>query len=259
MLDVSIFMAFAAGLISFLSPCVLPLVPGYISFISGVSVEEVKARSDEGGLGRRERRMVLLNAIFFIGGFSIVFILLGASATWIGTFFSSKMSILTKVAGLVIIFFGLFKMGLFRVIIFFGLFKMGLFRVFLFYREAKFQFKDRKFGLAGAALIGAAFAFGWTPCIGPILGSILAYAGTLDKTNQGMILLFVYSLGLGIPFLLTAIGINQFFKFFDKIKKYLGTLEFITGLILVILGLMIFFNKLILIPGYFSFLNKFSL
>jgi cytochrome c-type biogenesis protein len=245
MLDVSIFMAFAAGLISFLSPCVLPLVPGYISFISGVSVEEVKARSDEGGLGRRERRMVLLNAIFFIGGFSIVFILLGASATWIGTFFSSKMSILTKVAGLVIIFFGLFK--------------MGLFRVFLFYREAKFQFKDRKFGLAGAALIGAAFAFGWTPCIGPILGSILAYAGTLDKTNQGMILLFVYSLGLGIPFLLTAIGINQFFKFFDKIKKYLGTLEFITGLILVILGLMIFFNKLILIPGYFSFLNKFSL
>jgi cytochrome c-type biogenesis protein len=189
--------------------------------------------------------MVLLNAIFFIGGFSIVFILLGASATWIGTFFSSKMSILTKVAGLVIIFFGLFK--------------MGLFRVFLFYREAKFQFKDRKLGLVGAALIGAAFAFGWTPCIGPILGSILAYAGTLDKTNQGMILLFVYSLGLGIPFLLTAIGINQFFKFFDKIKKYLGALEFITGLILVILGLMIFFNKLILIPGYFSFLNRFSL
>ena len=111
----------------------------------------------------------------------------------------------------------------------------------------------------GAALIGAAFAFGWTPCIGPILGSILAYAGTLNKMNQGMILLLVYSLGLGIPFFLTAICINQFFRFFDKIKKYLGTLEFITGLILVILGLMIFFNKLILIPGYFSFLNKFSL
>jgi cytochrome c-type biogenesis protein len=155
------------------------------------------------------------------------------------------MSILTKVAGLIIIFFGLFK--------------MGLLRVFLFYREAKFQFKNRKLGLVGAALIGAAFAFGWTPCIGPILGSILAYAGTLNKMNQGMILLLVYSLGLGIPFFLTAIGINQFFRFFEKIKKYMGVLEFTSGLILVILGLMIFFNKLILIPGYFSFLNKFSL
>jgi len=245
MLDVSILMAFAAGLISFLSPCVLPLVPGYISFISGVSVEDVRAHTGGEGFVGRERRMVLLNALFFIGGFSIVFILLGASATWIGTLFSSKMSILTKVAGLVIIFFGLFK--------------MGLLRVFTFYREAKFQFKDRKLGLVGAALIGAAFAFGWTPCIGPILGSILAYAGTLNKMNQGMILLLVYSLGLGIPFFLTAICINQFFRFFEKIKKYLGTLEFITGLILVILGLMIFFNKLILIPGYFSFLNKFSL
>ena len=245
MLDVSIFMAFGAGLISFLSPCVLPLVPGYISFISGVSVEDVRARAVGEGLAAKEKRMVLLNALFFIGGFSLVFILLGASATWIGTFFSSKISILTKVAGVIIILFGLFK--------------MGLIRVFTFYREAKFQIKDRKLGLAGAALIGAAFAFGWTPCIGPILGSILAYAGTLDKMNQGMILLFVYSLGLGIPFLLTAIGINQFFKVFEKIKKYLGTLEFITGLILVLLGLMIFFNKLILIPGYFSFLNKFSL
>ena len=245
MLDVSIYMAFAAGLISFLSPCVLPLVPGYISFISGVSVEEVRTNTGGGGLTGRERRMVLLNALFFIGGFSIVFILLGASATWIGTFFSSKLSILTKVAGLIIIIFGLFK--------------MGLLRVFLFYREAKFQFKDRKLGLVGAALIGAAFAFGWTPCIGPILGSILAYAGTLNKMNQGMILLLVYSLGLGIPFFLTAICINQFFRFFEKIKKYLGVLEFTTGLILVILGLMIFFNKLILIPGYFSFLNKFSL
>lgn len=245
MLDVSIYMAFAAGLISFLSPCVLPLVPGYISFISGVSVEEVRARTGGGGLTGRERRMVLLNALFFIGGFSIVFILLGASATWIGTFFTSKMSILTKIAGLIIIFFGLFK--------------MGLIRAFVFYREAKFQFKERKLGLAGASLIGAAFAFGWTPCIGPILGSILAYAGTLGKTNQGMILLLVYSLGLGIPFFLTAIGINQFFRFFEKIKKYMGVLEFTSGLILVILGLMIFFNKLILIPGYFSFLNKFSL
>jgi len=245
MLDVSIFMAFIAGLISFISPCVLPLVPGYISFISGVSLDAVRASPNGGTLIGRERSLLLLNSIFFIGGFSVVFILFGASATWIGAFFSSHMRILTTIAGLIIIFFGLLK--------------MGLIRAFVFYSEARFQFQNKKFGLFGALIIGGAFAFGWTPCIGPILGSILAYAGTLEKMNQGMVLLFSYSMGLGIPFFLTAIGINQFFRFFDKIKKYLGLLEFITGLVLVALGILVFLNKLILIPGYLSFLNKFSL
>lgn len=245
MLDVSIYMAFAAGLISFLSPCVLPLVPGYVSFISGTSLEAVRERPDGRLLFGRERRRLLFNAIFFIGGFSIVFMLFGASATWIGTLFASKIDILTKIAGLIIILFGLLK--------------MGLIRTFVFYREARFQFQKRKYGLAGATLIGAAFAFGWTPCIGPILGSILAYAGTLEKMYQGMMLLLLYSVGLGIPFFLTAIAINQFFRFFDRIKRYLGLLEFMTGLILVAMGILVFFDKLVLIQGYLSFFNEFSL
>jgi len=243
--DVSIYMAFGAGLISFLSPCVLPLVPGYISFISGVSFAEIREKEESTPFLSKEKRIILYNSIFFIIGFSMVFILLGATATWIGTFISSKMSILTKLAGLVIIFFGIYM--------------MGLIRPRFLYKEARFQIKDKRFGYVGALLIGAAFAFGWTPCIGPILGVILTYAGTLEKVNQGVLLLLMYSLGLGIPFLLTAIGINQFWRFFNRIKKYMRILEVISGVIMVILGLMIFTNKLILIPGLLPFLNKFAL
>ncbi len=238
-------MAFAAGVISFLSPCVLPLIPGYISFITGFSLEEINAADESKALISRDNRIILINAIFFITGFSIVFILLGASATWIGTFILSKMSILSKIAGMIIIFFGLFKMGLIRPL--------------FFYKEVKFQIKDKKFGLAGAMLIGASFAFGWTPCIGPVLGGILAYAGTLEKVSQGMFLLLIYSMGMGIPFLLTALGVNKFFVYFNKIKKHLGLLEKITGIIMVILGVMIFTNTLTLIPGYLTFFNKFAL
>ncbi len=243
--DISIYMAFAAGLISFLSPCVLPLVPGYISFISGVSFTEIRAQGDSAALPRKEKRKILNNSIFFIIGFSIVFILLGASATWLGNFLASKMSVLTRLAGLVVIFFGIYK--------------MGLIRTNLFYKEARFEVKHKKFGYIGAGLIGAAFAFGWTPCIGPILAGILAYAGTLEKVNQGVFLLAVYSLGLGIPFLLTAMGINRFWSFFSRIKKYLRILEVGGGVVMVILGLMIFTNKLILIPGLLPFLNQFAL
>ena len=243
--DISITMAFAAGLISFLSPCVLPLIPGYISFISGFSLEEIKTADKSKALIHKDNRIIFINAVFFVTGFSMVFILLGASATWIGTFISSNMPILVKIAGLIIIIFGLFKMGIIRPL--------------FFYKEAKFQLEDKKFGFAGAMLIGAAFAFGWTPCIGPILGGILAYAGTLEKVSQGMFLLLIYSLGMGIPFLLTALGVNKFFVYFDRIKKHLGLLEKITGAIMVVLGVMIFTNTLTLIPGYLTFFNRFAI
>ena len=238
-------MAFAAGLISFLSPCVLPLVPGYLSFISGVTFAEIGEKEGSTPFLSKEKRIILYSSLFFIAGFSIVFLLLGATATWIGIFISSNISILTKLAGLVIIFFGIYM--------------MGLFRPRFLYKEARFQIKDKRFGYVGALLIGAAFAFGWTPCIGPILAGILTYAGTLEKVNQGVFLLFIYSLGLGIPFLLTAIGINQFWRLFNRIKKYLRILEITSGGVMVILGLMIFTNKLILIPGLLPFLNKFAL
>jgi cytochrome c-type biogenesis protein len=136
---------------------------------------------------------------------------------------------------------------------------MGLIRPLSLYKTTAYNFNRKKWGLLGAGLIGAAFAFGWTPCIGPILGGILTYAGTLEHTNQGVGLLFIYSLGLGTPFLLTAIAINQFFKVFNKIKKHLGLIEKISGLIMVVLGLMIFTNSLALIPGYLTFFNKFAL
>jgi len=243
--DITIWMAFAAGILSFLSPCVLPLVPGYVSFISGVSLQEIKESYTDSALLNKKKLSVVLNAMFFIAGFSGVFILLGASATWIGAMLSAKITFLTKIAGLVIIIFGLFKIGLIRPLFFF--------------KEARFNVGDNKLGLVWAFLVGAAFAFGWTPCIGPILGGILAYAGTLGDVHQGILLLSVYSLGLGIPFLLTAFGVNQFFRFFDRIKRHLGLLEKITGVIMVIMGVLIFTNTLILIPGYLPFLNKFAL
>jgi cytochrome c-type biogenesis protein len=234
---VSLLMAFTAGIISFLSPCVLPLVPGYISFVSGVSVEEM------GGL--REKKAVMVNSIFFVIGFSMIFVLLGFSATWAGVFFASNKAILIKIAGLIIIFFGIFKMGLIRSL--------------TFYREARFHIRGRRFGIVGALLVGAAFAFGWTPCVGPILGSILAYAGTLGRVDQGILLLLIYSMGLGIPFLVVGFGLSRFLAVFDRMKKHLRLIEIVSGIIMVILGLLVFTDKLILIPGYLSFFNKFAL
>jgi len=243
--DVSIYMAFAAGLISFLFPCVLPLVPGYISFVSGVTFTEIKEKKPSPSFLKKEKWIVLMNSFFFVAGFSLVFILLGASATWIGAFLSSKISLISKIGGLIIIFFGLYK--------------IGLIKPHLFYREARFNIKNRKFGYAGALIIGAAFALGWTPCIGPILGVILTYAGTLENVNQGIVLLLVYSLGLGLPFLLTAFGINHFWRLFKRIQKYIGLLEVTSGVVMVILGVMIFSNKLTLIQSWLPFLNKFAL
>ncbi len=244
MIDVSIYMVFLAGLISFISPCVLPLVPGYISFVSGVSLKQFETQGWDGKFQSKEKALILLNSILFIFGFTVIFVLLGASATWIGSFFTSRLNIFTKIAGLFIIFFGLFKMGLIRSL--------------FFYREAKFHIKDRRFGLLGAFIIGASFAFGWTPCIGPILGAILTYSATLETVNRGILLLIIYSMGLGIPFLLAAVCINGCYRLLDRIKKHLGLIEKISGGIMVLFGLLIFFNKLVLIPAYLSFLNRFA-
>lgn len=242
--DVSILMAFTAGLISFLSPCVLPLVPGYISFVSGVTFTELKNKKSIPSFLDREKRIVLINSLFFVAGFFLIFIFLGVMAIWIGAFLSSKISLMSKIGG--------------SIIIFFGIYKIGLIRPQLFYKEARFNIKARKFGYAGAMIIGSAFALGWTPCIGPILGVILTYAGTLENVKQGIVLLLIYSLGLGVPFLLTALAINHFWRFFKRIKKYLGLLEVTSGVIMVILGAMIFFNKLFLIQSWLPFLNKFA-
>lgn len=238
------FTAFLFGILSFLSPCVLPLVPGYISFISGLSFEELRE-----GLGERKFLVkTLLGSLFFVLGFSIVFVSLGASATAVGKFLSENMDVIGKVAGVIIILFGLHMTGILRI-------------KFLNY-EAKLNMRGKPFGLLGAFVIGFAFAFGWTPCIGPVLATILVLASQQETVKQGIFLLSVYSLGLGIPFILTSLSVNFFFKWFSKIRRYLNIVEIVSGVILILLGILIFTNSLGLVSSYimklFPFLSKFS-
>ena len=232
--------AFTAGLISFLSPCVLPLVPGYISMVSGASVDELKAGDDT-----RVLRKVLLHSLLFIAGFSIVFISLGASATWLGQALLSRMSLLYKVAGVIIIIFGLHL--------------TGLLRIGFLYRDKRFHSVGKPATAFGAFLIGLAFAFGWTPCIGPILAAILALAASQQSIGAGVFLLAIYSLGLAVPFLLTSLGINRFLRFYNRFRVHLHQVEVFSGVILILLGAMIFTNQFTRISGYLSFLNRFAL
>ena len=238
--NVTLLAAFLAGIISFLSPCVLPIVPGYISFISGLSMDEMKDKANRPVIIKKASA----NSLLFIAGFSVVFILLGASATFVGQFLLSRMAALSKVAGVMIIVFGLHTAGVFKI-------------KFLDY-EKRFQVKDRRFGFVGAFLVGLAFAFGWSPCIGPILAGILVYAGTRETVGQGILLLSVYSAGLGLPFFLTGLGMNTFWGFFGRVKRHFRAVELSSGLVLVAVGILIFTNNLARFAGYLPFLNKFA-
>lgn len=238
--DVSLVAAFTAGLISFLSPCVLPLVPGYISMVSGASVEELK-----GGNDTRLLHKVLIHSLLFILGFSIVFISLGASATWLGQVLLSRMSVLYKVAGLLIIIFGLHLTGVLKI---------GFLN-----RDKRFHNAGKPATAGGALVIGLAFAFGWTPCLGPILAAILGLAAAQDTVAQGVFLLAIYSFGLAVPFLLTSLGINHFLKFYQRFRTHLRQLEVFSGVVLIVLGAMIFTNHFTRLAGYLSFLNRFAL
>lgn len=219
--------AFLAGLISFLSPCVLPLVPGYLSYISGVSSEEMREGADLAA-----HRRVLFNSLGFILGFSLVFVALGATATFIGSFLTRELPLLSRVAGVIIVIFGLHT--------------MGIFKIKALYMEKRFQVAAKPAGLLGSVLVGLAFAFGWTPCIGPILAAILTYAAQQQTVGQGIALLSAYSLGLGVPFFLTALAINAFFRMFDKIKKHMRIIEILSGLLLIAVGVLIYTNNLTL-------------
>ncbi|MCX7919134.1 MAG: cytochrome c biogenesis protein CcdA [bacterium] len=243
-MQVSLITAFIAGLLSFISPCVLPLVPGYISFISGVSLEEMKRTNDVSNRSRILKK-VAINSVLFILGFSIVFILLGATATYIGGFLQSKMNVLSKIAGVVVIIFGLHTAGLFNI-------------KFLQY-EKRFQTRGKPLTLIGSLLIGMAFAFGWSPCIGPILAAILVYASTQETVYQGIGLLASYSLGLGIPFFIAGLAVNVFFGVFNWMKKYLHAIEIIAGVFLIVLGILIFTNQLQVLAAKITFFEKFNL
>ena len=230
--------AFLAGLISFLSPCVLPLVPGYISLISGLSSE--KLREGKG----QATPAVLVSAVAFVIGFSLVFVAMGAAASSVGTFLLKNKSLLYKFAG--------------GIVIFFGLFLLGVFKIGSLYRERRFHGGGGR-GLLGSFVLGLAFAFGWTPCIGPILGAILALAATRETVAQGTFLLAIYSVGLAVPFLLTAFGLNKFLTFSQRIRPHLLWVERFAGVLLIAMGVLIFTNQLTRLSGYLSFLNELEL
>jgi cytochrome c-type biogenesis protein len=230
--NISLFAAFTAGLISFISPCVLPLIPAYLSFISGVSVEEMKSRDKRS----QALKKVSANTILFILGFSLVFVALGASATFVGDFLLSQLSLFNKIAGAIIILLGLHLLGVFRI-------------RFLNY-EKRFHTRSRPLGLFGSFLVGLAFAFGWTPCIGPILAGILCLAANQDTMTKGVALLSCYSLGLGIPFFVTAVSFHSFLSVFGWIKKHFRTVEIISGLFLIIVGFLMFIGSFSSLMGF---------
>jgi len=231
--------AFVAGLISFLSPCVLPLVPGYVSLISGAGVDRLKGQ-DSGLL-----KKVMLNSIAFVVGFSIVFITLGAISTSVGQMLAIYKAKLAVAAGVVIIIFGLHLTGVFQI------------KALL----ADTRLHQLKGGSTawGAFVIGFAFAFGWTPCVGPILAVILGFAAAQDSVLKGILLLAIYSLGLAVPFLLTSLGIERFLKFYSRFRSHMHALEVASGVLLILLGGLLVFGRFTLISNYLSFLNRFAL
>jgi cytochrome c-type biogenesis protein len=239
--NVPVLYAFAAGLVSFLSPCVLPLVPGYLSIISGSSLEQLKAQEKDSSLFRT----VVMNSIMFIIGFSITFILLGATASWLGKLLLAHRDLFSKLAGLVLIVFGIHL--------------TGLVKINTLYRDKRFHNVQKPRGLFGALVLGLAFAFGWTPCIGPILASILAIATTEGTVTQGMFLLGVYAAGLGIPFLLTSLALNQFLSFYGRFKKHFHAVEVLSGALVIAVGILILTGMLTRLNTWFSFLNRFAL
>jgi cytochrome c-type biogenesis protein len=230
--SVSIFVALSAGIISFLSPCILPVIPSYLAFITGISLEELSQQESL----RKVRKKVIANSLMFILGFSILFIALGASATFIGKFLYKNIRWFEIIGGVLVIVLGLHFAGIFRL-------------KFLD-REKKIHLKKKPLGYLGTCLVGMAFGAGWTPCVGPILGAILAMAATTQDILQGIILLVSYSAGLGIPFLLSAIILHKFFEYFKTIRKYFKVISIVGGVLLIIVGIL-------LITGYFSTLSSF--
>lgn len=231
--------AFVAGLVSFLSPCVLPLVPGYVSLISGVGVEELKVH--EASIFRK----VMLNSIAFIIGFSIVFVTLGAISTEVGQLAARYKSTLAQVAGVLIILFGLHL--------------TGILPIKLLYADKRMHSVKGGNTPWGAFVVGFAFAFGWTPCVGPILAVILGFAAAQNSVSKGILLLTIYSLGLAVPFLLTALGIERFLKFYGGFRRHMHAIEVASGGLLIALGLLLVLGRFTLLSHYFAFLQRFVL
>ena len=226
-------LAFLAGLVSFLSPCVLPIVPSYVSFVTGMSIEELSA-----GDGAAARRQSAVHALLFILGFSLVFVALGASATAAGAVLRRSLPLLQQLGGVVIVAFGLYMLGVMRL-------------PFLM-RERRVQLARKPAGRAGSVLVGVAFGAGWTPCIGPVLATILLYASLEATATQGMVLLGVYALGLGIPFLVAALGFNWFLSRTRGLRRWMRPIERATGAFMVVMGVLLFTGRFTALANFFA-------
>jgi cytochrome c-type biogenesis protein len=223
--------AVVMGVISFASPCILPLIPSYVSYITGISYDELVNRESR----KKNMQNTLFHSLVFVAGFSIIFVLLGATASLAGSILSQYLNVIRIVGGVLIIIMGVFVMDVINI-------------PFL-QREAKLHLKTRPAGYIGTLLVGMVFGAGWTPCTGPFLGSVLALAMTSDTLGSGMTLLMLYSLGLGIPFILSAIAISAFLSSFSRLQKHFKAIKIISGIILIIMGVLLLLDKMtILIP-----------
>ena len=229
--SVGVLVAFSAGLFSFLSPCVLPLFPSYVSFITGMSVSDLT-----GDLSGAARRRVLLHALAFVLGFSLVFVALGASFSAAGQFLLDYRNLIRQVGGALIVLFGLYIAGVFKLA------AMG--------RTMQFQLREKPAGYVGSLAVGITFAIGWTPCVGPILGAILSLAGTSETVSRGIGLLVAYSAGLGVPFLVSALALGAFLKFFKRYRPLIPLMERAAGVLLVIVGVLVFTNYYVVLNSW---------
>ena len=228
---VGMFIAFTAGLLSFLSPCVLPLVPSYVTFITGLSVEDVS----------KSRRTAVTHALLFVAGFTIIFMLLGAGATTLGFVVKQQRVWLARIGGALIIVFGLYLLGVLNI---------GFLA-----RERRFHLADKPMGYLGTMLVGIAFGAGWSPCIGPILGAILTYTASEADLQRGMLLLFAYSMGLAVPFLAAAFAVEWFLKMFSRFKGYLGYVQKVAGVLLIAVGLLVVTNYFTILATWLQVLT----
>jgi cytochrome c-type biogenesis protein len=229
--NITLISAFAAGLLSFLSPCVLPLIPSYITYITGLSLADLQAEHPSGTV----RVKTVIHSILFIAGFTAVFLLLGASATFIGSFMQENMGAIRRVGGIMIVLFGVHLTGLVPIHFLLG--------------EKRLTIHNRPAGYLGSFIVGVAFSAGWTPCIGPILASILMIAATEHTPHHGILLLLAYSMGLAVPFFFSALAMHRFLLAFKRFKKHIRLFEIFTGLFLIVVGIMVYGNYLTKLSG----------
>lgn len=231
--SVGILVAFTAGILSFLSPCVLPLVPSYLSFVTGMSLEDLQEGVD--------RQRTLLHAVLFVSGFTIIFVLMGASASFLGRFLLIYQDWVARIGGVIIIILGLHLMGAFQLT--------------SLLREKRLHVSDKPSGYIGTVVVGMAFGAGWTPCIGPVLGGIMTMAASQDSLAHGMGLLFVYSMGLAVPFLLSALALERFLSAFVRFRRFLPWVQKASGVLLILLGLLLLTGSFEVLVAY---LNRFT-